>query len=77
MLNFQYITWQCHQTQKNFSNQQKRIWLPFFKKSCKRNQTKQKSWGVARRLNPRGQRHGWNVMTVDGYETLDDVLRIN
>ena len=59
---------------KNFSNQQKRIWLPFLKNLVKRNQTKQKSWGVARRLNPRGQRHGWNVMTVDGYETLDDVF---
>ena len=58
---------------KNFSNQQKTIWLPFFKNLIKRNQTKQKNWGVARRLNPRGQRHGWNVMTVDGFETIEDV----
>ena len=59
---------------KKFSNEQKRIWLPFIKNLIKRNQTKQKSWGVARRLNPRGHKHGWNVMTVDGYETLDDVF---
>ena len=59
---------------KNFSNQQKTIWLPFFKNLVKRNQTKQKSWGAARRINPRGHKHGWNVMTVDGYETLDDVF---
>ena len=24
-------------------------------------------------MNPRGQRHGWNVMTVDGFETIEDV----
>ena len=58
---------------KNFSIQQKTIWAPFFKNLIKRNQTKQKNWGVARRLNPRGQRHGWNVMTVDGFETIEDV----
>ena len=40
----------------------------------KKNQTKQKSWGVARRINPRGQKHEWNVMTVDGFESLDDVF---
>ena len=59
---------------KNFSTQQKAIWLPFFKNLLKRNQTKQKSWGVARRINPRGRRYGWNVMTIDGFETLDDVF---
>jgi hypothetical protein len=25
-------------------------------------------------VNPRGHKHGWNVMTVDGYESLDDVF---
>ncbi len=59
---------------KNFSKQQKEIWLPFFKNLIKRKQTKQKNWGVARRINPRGQKHGWNVMTVDGFENLDDVF---
>ena len=59
---------------KNFSIQQKKIWLPFFKNLVKKNQTKQKSWGVARRINPRGQKHEWNVMTVDGFESLDDVF---
>ena len=59
---------------KNFSNQQKIIWLPFFKNLLKKNQTKQKSWGVARRINPRGHKYEWNVMTVDGFQTLDDVF---
>jgi len=59
---------------KNFSIQQKKIWLPFFTNLVKKNQTKQKSWGVARRINPRGQKHEWNVMTVDGFESLDDVF---
>ena len=59
---------------KNFSKQQKTLWLPFFRKLLKSKNTKQKSWGVARRINPRGNKHNWNVMTVDGYENLDDIL---
>ena len=60
---------------KNFSTQQKVIWLPFFKNLIKSKKTTQKSWGVARRINPRGTKHGWNVMTVDGYESLDDIFQ--
>ena len=59
---------------KNFSTQQKAIWLPFFKKLLKSKSTNQKSWGVARRINPRGKKHNWNVMTVDGYESIDDIF---
>ncbi len=60
---------------KNFSTQQKVIWLPFFKNLIKSKKTAQKSWGVARRINPRGTKHNWNVMTVDGYESLDDIFQ--
>ena len=60
---------------KNFSAQQKLVWLPFFKKLLKSKKTTQKSWGVARRINPRGKKHYWNVMTVDGYESLDDIFQ--
>ena len=60
---------------KNFSKQQKVIWLPFIKKLLKSKSITQKSWGVARRINPRGKKHNWNVMTIDGYESLDDIFQ--
>ena len=45
------------------------------KKLLKSKSTTQKSWGVARRINPRGKKHNWNVMTVDGYESIEDIFQ--
>ena len=57
-----------------FSNMQKNMWGSFIKKEMDKGNGSQVTWATARKVSPNGNGYNWNFMTIDGYETLSDVL---
>ena len=47
---------------------------PFIKKNMNNGKIKQEIWAAATRLNPVGNGYKWNVLSVDGYNSLDAVF---
>ena len=48
-------------------------WGPFIKKNMNNGKIKQEIWAPAVRLNPVGNGYNWNVISVDGYRTLEEL----
>ncbi|MEC8599196.1 MAG: hypothetical protein VXY15_02485 [Bacteroidota bacterium] len=47
---------------------------PFIKKNMNNGKIKQEIWAPATRINPLGNGYKWNVLSVDGYDSLDAVF---
>ena len=47
---------------------------PFIKKNMNNGKIKQEIWAPATRISPLGNGYNWNVLSVDGYNSLDDVF---
>ena len=47
---------------------------PFIKKNMNNGKIKQEIWAPATRLNPVGNGYKWNVLSVDGFNSLDAVF---
>ena len=66
----------AHSPNKNkWLNTQIEQYGPFIKKNMNNAKVKQEIWAPAIRLNPEGNGYNWNVITVDGYNSLDAVFR--
>ena len=50
------------------------MWGSFIKKEMDKGNGSQVTWATARKASPNGNGYNWNFMTIDGYETLPDVL---
>ena len=48
-------------------------WGPFIKKNMNNGKVKQEVWAPAIRLTPLGNGYNWNVISVDGFNTLEDM----
>ena len=48
-------------------------WGPFIKKNMNNGKVKQEIWAPAIRLTPQGNGYNWNVISVDGFNTLEDL----
>ena len=48
-------------------------WGSFIKKNMNNGKVKQEIWAPAIRLNPVGNGYNWNVISVDGFNTLEDL----
>jgi len=57
-----------------FDKLQKDIWGNFVKKEMNRNNGSQVMWSTARKVTPNGNGYNWNYITVDGYETYEDLI---
>ena len=57
-----------------FDKLQKELWGNFIKKEMNRNNGSQVIWSTARKVTPNGNGYNWNYITVDGYETYEDLI---
>lgn len=48
-------------------------WGPFIKKNMNNGKVKQEIWAPAIRLTPLGNGYNWNVISVDGFNSLEDL----
>ena len=57
-----------------FDNLQKNVWGNFVSKEMNKNNGSQVLWTTARKVSPNGNGYNWNYITIDGYESYDDLL---
>ena len=50
-------------------------WGPFIKKNMNNGKVNQEIWAPAVRINPTGNGYNWNVITIDGYNSLSDLFQ--
>ena len=57
---------------QQFMQKQNEVWKPFIQKHMDNGKAKQEIWATSMRINPTGNGYNWNVMTIDGYDSLND-----
>ena len=48
-------------------------WGPFIKKNMNNGKINQEIWAPAVRINPVGDGYNWNVISIDGYNSMEDM----
>ena len=53
---------------------QMKEWGPFIKKNMNNGKINQEIWAPAVRINPVGNGYNWNVISIDGFNSLEDLF---
>jgi hypothetical protein len=53
---------------------QMKEWGPFIKKNMNNGKVNQEIWAPAVRINPTGNGYNWNVISIDGFNSLEDLF---